>query len=112
MNSLPINLPDPQTAAANATAWAAADPALAKLLGTEATPAKALGRWGTRLVRQNRIVDAIAALRSAAALQPDDALIWTTLGIALSRTDSTAKTEACFDAPRLPRHPNPTPGCC
>jgi predicted TPR repeat methyltransferase len=96
MASDPIELPSAAQVSANLSEWAAADSGLAYLLSTGIAPAQALARWGMRLLRESHSDRAAAAFRSAAALAPADPLLWTNLGIALDRTDSTAESEGCL----------------
>jgi predicted TPR repeat methyltransferase len=89
-------LPEARVAADSVRAWGEADPALGGLLATGMAPARALLRWGTDLLRGGRASDAAMAFRVAAALEPEQAAAWTSLGIALARTGDDAGSVACL----------------
>ncbi len=58
---------------------------------------KALSRWGQQLLAEQRIVEASEAFRSALALAPDDALLWTNFGIALDQSGSLGDAALCLE---------------
>ncbi|HZU82698.1 MAG TPA: methyltransferase domain-containing protein [Polyangiaceae bacterium] len=87
-------LPEVDAAAASVRAWAITEPDLAALAASGLTLGQAVARWGMRLVRANRAADACVALAAALALAPDDACLWTQLGVALDRCGRQAEAEA------------------
>lgn len=61
-----------------------------------ATP-MSLGREGLRLLRENRVGEAVAILRSAVEWAPNDPLLWNNLAIALQRAESPGEAAVCLE---------------
>ena len=90
-------LPDQRTAAEAVQVWASADPQLANILASGVPLADAASRWGLHLFRRDRLADAVAVFRAAAALLPDDPDSWTRLGIALDRSHRPAEAAGALE---------------
>jgi predicted TPR repeat methyltransferase len=97
MGSCTPELPDLQTVADSVAGWASANPQLAALLAAGLPKAQALVRWGLQLLKEDRSAEAVAPFHAAAALVPDDPVVWTNLGIALDRSNSPADAVACLE---------------
>jgi predicted TPR repeat methyltransferase len=89
-------LPEARAASESVRAWAESDAGLAAMLASGMGEARAALRWGTELLRGGRASDAVTVLRAAAALEPELAAVWTSLGVALARTGDDAKSVACL----------------
>ena len=89
-------IPTAQKAADSIVAWRSIAPALSELLAAGLSPADAALRWGLELLKANQNGDAATVFRAAAALRPDDAALWTNLGVALDRTQESAPAAACL----------------
>ncbi len=89
-------IPTAPVAAQTITEWAASYPTLAALLESGLAPAQAALRWGLQLLKASAAADAILVFRAAAALDPNDASIWTNLGVALDRTGASAEAALCL----------------
>ncbi len=92
-----LNLPDPDSVPKTVRAWAAENPQLSTLLRGVQPMAQALARWGQALLREARPAEASAAFRSALALAPDDAVLWTNYGVALDQDNQPAAAAECLE---------------
>jgi predicted TPR repeat methyltransferase len=92
-----LNLPDASSVPKTVRGWAAANPQLSTLLRAGQPMAQALSRWGQVLLRETRAAEASAAFRSALALAPNDALLWTNYGVALDQSNLPADAAACLE---------------
>jgi len=54
-------------------------------------------RQGGQLVRENRLAEAVAVLREATALAPDDPEAWTNYGVALDRANALPEAVAALE---------------
>jgi predicted TPR repeat methyltransferase len=92
-----LNLPDPSSVPKTVRTWAASSPQLSTLLRGGQPMAQALARWGQALLRETRPAEAGAAFRSALALAPDDAMLWTNYGVALDQDNQPAAAAQCLE---------------
>jgi predicted TPR repeat methyltransferase len=92
-----LSLPEPSSVPKTVRAWAAANPQLSTLLRGGQSMAQALSRWGQALLRETRPAEASAAFRSALALAPDDAMMWTNYGVALDQDNRPADAAECLE---------------
>jgi predicted TPR repeat methyltransferase len=67
--------------------------------GASATtrPADTLARWGLQLFNKQKFSDAIAAFRSATALQPENAEFWANYGTALDSAGRWSEATRCLE---------------
>lgn len=93
----PLNLPDRKTLAAAVETWTAAEPRLAAWLSSGLKPTQALARWATLLLRLNQVQKALEVFLAIAALEPDDPLHWSNLGVALDRAGALPEAAATLE---------------
>jgi hypothetical protein len=104
-------LPTLQSVSENVAMWSVADNDFAAILNAGQPAGQALARWGLRLLKQQRIDEAAAVLRSALALAPCDPALWINYGLTLDNPRITQKP------PLVLRNPSPflrisrMPGC-
>jgi predicted TPR repeat methyltransferase len=91
------SLPDAGAASETIKGWAATEPRFAALLKAGVPEVQALTRWALELLRTNRITEAISVLRSALAQAPDDPILWSNYGIALSQANHSDEASACLE---------------
>jgi predicted TPR repeat methyltransferase len=77
--------------------WAAQEPAEVGTLKVGIPTAQSLTRRGVQLLRENDTSGALAAFRSAVALDPDNAALWDNCGLAMSRMNLLAEAAACLE---------------
>jgi predicted TPR repeat methyltransferase len=90
-------LPDTAAVAESIKSWTATQPRFAALLQAGSPAPLALARWALELMRANQIPDALAALRCALALAPDNPVLWSDYGIALSQSNLSREAAACLE---------------
>jgi len=87
-------LPDAQAVAETVKVWGAANPHFAARLAAGMPTVQALTRLGLELQRGNQIPEAIAVLRAALALTPNDPVPWCNYAMALDRGNFPAESAA------------------
>jgi predicted TPR repeat methyltransferase len=90
-------LPTLQSVSENVAMWSVADNDFAAILNAGQPAGQALARWGLRLLKQQRIDEAAAVLRSALALAPCDPALWINYGLTLDKSKDYSEAAACFE---------------
>ena len=90
-------LPDEHMVASFIHSWSSRDPDLAVMLDSGIPAATALTRLALVSQQSGRITEAGEFLRFALALAPDDPVLWTNYGVALSQADSHSNAAECLE---------------
>lgn len=104
---LPGGVIGPREALDSIRAWASSDPELAGLLASGRTMVQATAGWGLRLLKADRVADAVSVFRAAASLLPTDPAMWLNLGVALDRAGQPADAAECLERALTISHEQP-----